>query len=137
MRTNVSLWRAGRHLGNAPMVRTASVGPYEKHGIQRVDLWFMPILKFDPPVLFEIIGGTAIGGILDRCGLRMVVDDQVVDHDGLRYVHGQRENAPGRTNIKSVLLALPRFISDTLPDPQWLSLLPKIYKDFSNLPSGA
>lgn len=101
-------------------------------GVRTLHLVYFPELQLEPPVTFEHLAGTALAHFLDGCQMASSVGEDVPvgsESDPYRYVHGRSEVMKGKHYVSSVLLARPEF-EQPIPEVQWLSYLPEIYKHF-------
>ena len=127
----IKITKLGRDIAEAPRITVATSMPgggFE--GIEKIGLWYFGEVAMSPPVLFEHLAGTALVRFFDRA--EMTIDDQPMVIDDLRYVHGRSEVMKGQARVSAVLLARPTFQAPQgpIPEPQWLSYLPQIYKQF-------
>jgi len=94
-------------------------------GVERLDCYYFPQLKLEPPVVWKVMAGAALGRFFDRCVLQ-ISEDQDVE---VRYAHGRSEVMRGKPYISTVLLV---HVSQKEPISQekWVSYLPAIYEEF-------
>ena len=101
-------------------------------GLQRLDLVYFPTVVLTPPATFEHLAGTGLNRFFDRCQISSTMGEGVPTgtlSEPFRYVHGKSELMKGKHTVSAVLLAHPEFEAE-IPEPQWLSYLPKIWKHF-------
>jgi hypothetical protein len=132
MRTVIE--KDGTEVATATKIYTLSVGVdrLDLPGVKMLTLVYFPTVHLTPPATFEHLAGTGLSRFFDRCRIRSTVDESVPTGsptEEFRYVHGRSEVMKGRHSVSAVLLARPEMEGE-IPEPQWLSYLPEIWKHF-------
>lgn len=128
------IMKDGEEVASATKLYRLDVGTSELDlpGVKLLRLVYFPTVKLTPPAIFEHLAGTGLNRFFDGCQMASTVGEPVPLgdlSDPFRYVHGKSEVMKGRHSVSAVLLANPELDSQ-IPEPQWLSYLPEIWKHF-------